>query len=262
MARNSSPSAASPLAIAAAIKAVGAIDAIIAGQRQKAVGGQQQRRAGHHLHHPARDMRGGARIRAEQPIVAAVDAVAGGAQGADEFRAAEAGSRRQVFLFGDRAGPLRFAARLSKVSPTTVTAASPCFSKRSAITEPEKFHAAVIARHRQHHGGARRLPHLFRRMTAQALRSSSAHPPAPARSALRAPSPSRKCAISRRAPNCAIQAASLGPGIRPSPRGVAPSITSAAPRHGRRHLHWAWRDRPAGRDPEAQMSWRPARSPP
>ena len=57
-----------------------------------------------------------------------------------------------------------------------------------------------------------------------------ASPSAP-RSALRAPSPSRRCASSRRAPNCAIQAASLGPGINPriTNSGVAPSSTTAAP---------------------------------
>src|SRR5690242_8014629 len=73
---------------------VGAISAIVRGQRQKAVAGQQQLGSGRHLYDPPRRMGGRLRIRTEQPVIAAVDAIAGGPQSAKKFRPAEAGSRR------------------------------------------------------------------------------------------------------------------------------------------------------------------------
>ena len=61
-----------------------------------------------------RNMRGGARLGAEQPVLAAVDAIARGAQHAENFRPVEIGRGRQVFFLGDLARPLSLLRRAFK----------------------------------------------------------------------------------------------------------------------------------------------------
>ena len=170
IARSSSPSASNPFLRRRLHQGVGAISAIVRGQRQEAIAGQQQLGSRRHLHDPPRRMGCGLRIRAEQPIAAAVDAVAGGPQSAKKFRPAEAGSRRQILFLGNRPSALRLDSALVEGFAHHHHRAAFRLHQRRAIAKGKKFHAA-LACHRQHHRGARGLPHLLGGMAAQGLKA-------------------------------------------------------------------------------------------
>ena len=146
---------------------------------------------------------------------------------AEDFRPVEIGRGRKIFLRAQPGAPTRASwPRLSKRLADDLAGLA-LQQQRGAVSEPEKLQlrrplstTSIIEAqgvcHFSRIGWRRRAAKLF---------SASASACA---SASRGASPSFRCAISRRAPNCAIQAASLGPGIRPSPSGVAPSSTRAA----------------------------------
>ena len=170
----------------------------------------------------------GLRVRTEQPAaLAGVHAVARRAQRRKKFRAVDPGGGRETLRFrpASRRGalPPRACQRLRRRFRRRSPDASP--APRNRRTTVPQFPCPQRGQTSSRHRDSRSSPWAS---AGAGRRRIFRHRPSAARRASSGAAPSWQCAISRRAANRAIQAASLSPGSSDSPRLVAPSSTTAA----------------------------------